>query len=98
MKLKLNPRSLEQLRADQSIGMPGRAPDEFAFSQDGAAIEIPCRGGKFANCIQRITTGPAAHPVWHWDGNREAPTLTPSMGCDARCGWHGNLTNGELLP
>lgn len=34
------------------------------------------------------------HPVWQWDGNREAPTLTPSINVVGR--WHGFLRNGKL--
>jgi hypothetical protein len=42
--------------------------------------------------------------VWKWDGNRESPTLTPSINCitekDGKptggCGWHGVITNGEF--
>jgi hypothetical protein len=33
---------------------------------------------------------------WEWDGNREAPTLTPSISCGA-CGWHGWIRGGELV-
>jgi hypothetical protein len=98
MKLRLNPRSLEQLRADETIGLPGLQPDEFSFAKDYSYIEFPCRGGKFKSCLRRISTGDAIHPVWHWNGNSEKPTLTPSIGCDALCGWHGALTDGELVP
>lgn len=36
---------------------------------------------------------------WTWDGNREAPTVQPSILHDnPRCGWHGYLTNGEFVP
>lgn len=36
---------------------------------------------------------------WTWDGNREAPTCTPSILHDkGRCGWHGYLTAGEFRP
>lgn len=94
MKLRLSERSYQQRNAD---GNP-LAADEFAFSMDGSEIVLPCRGGRFQNCIIRITCGEAVHPVWHWDGNREAPTLTPSIGCDSRCGWHGNITKGEIAP
>lgn len=41
---------------------------------------------------------------WHWDGNRDKPTLTPSLGLHAANGspvgpdghyhWHGFLRNG----
>jgi hypothetical protein len=33
---------------------------------------------------------------WNWDGNTDAPTLTPSINCIAGCGWHGFMTKGEL--
>lgn len=36
---------------------------------------------------------------WTWDGNRGAPTCTPSiLHDDGRCGWHGYLTAGEFRP
>lgn len=98
MKLRRNERSYQQLAADETVGAPGLAGDEFTFSQDFDEIALPCRGGRFKNCVVRITTGQAAHPVWHWDGNKDEPTLTPSIGCDQRCGWHGHLTKGEILP
>jgi hypothetical protein len=31
-------------------------------------------------------------PTWEWDGNLDAPTLTPSINCKA-C-WHGYLKAG----
>lgn len=31
-------------------------------------------------------------PTWQWDGNLEAPTLTPSINC--RGCWHGYLRAG----
>ena len=31
---------------------------------------------------------------WHWDGNREQPTLTPSLNKTWGCKWHGYLTGG----
>lgn len=34
-------------------------------------------------------------PTWHWDGNLDAPTLTPSINC-LRC-WHGWLKAGEFV-
>lgn len=38
---------------------------------------------------------------WNWDGNMEAPTLTPSIlhwgaGRDNPPTWHGYLKNGKL--
>lgn len=96
MKLRRSERSFEQRSADQSVGLYPWAADEFAFNRDMTEISLPCSGGRFSRCILKITTGEAKHPVWHWDGNEEAPTLTPSIGCEHRCGWHGHLTKGEL--
>lgn len=49
---------------------------------------------------------PRGHTFWHWDGNREAPTLTPSIGCHpsanasaapgSKYSWHGHLTAGRF--
>jgi Family of unknown function (DUF6527) len=40
------------------------------------------------------------HPMWQWDGNREAPTLSPSIlvmgGKDRPARWHGYLRAGKL--
>ena len=37
-------------------------------------------------------------PVWQWDGNREKPTLSPSIGCGPRPDfhWHGYLKAGRF--
>lgn len=35
---------------------------------------------------------------WEWDGNREAPTLTPSILHHSRVPWHGWLRAGKLEP
>jgi hypothetical protein len=44
--------------------------------------------------------------VWGWDGNMDQPTITPSINCISEkdgkptggCGWHGHITNGEIVP
>lgn len=44
-------------------------------------------------------TGDLTH--WRWDGNRELPTLTPSILVSPRegfaNGWHGFLTAGKIV-
>ena len=51
-------------------------------------------------CVLRIVKDPAAlacpenRPRWLWDGNREAPTLTPSLHIPQA--WHGWLKAGLL--
>jgi hypothetical protein len=32
---------------------------------------------------------------WYWNGNREAPTLQPSVNCKG-C-WHGYIRNGQCV-
>jgi len=71
------------------------------FTPDGVnEIRFPCRGKKFNGCVVRLTLGAAneAEARFHWDGNMAEPTVTPSIGCDKRCGWHGHITKGEILP
>ena len=34
---------------------------------------------------------------WDWDGNREAPTLSPSINCESHCGWHGYIRAGRCV-
>lgn len=44
----------------------------------------------------------ANHACWTWNGNRDAPTLTPSIlhwgeGKNNPATWHGYLTDGKLV-
>lgn len=69
------------------------------YPQGRFQISIYCP--KYGACLHNISRrAPAEHPVWHWDGNVEQPTLTPSISCDApmRCGRHWTITNGEITP
>jgi hypothetical protein len=36
-------------------------------------------------------------PMWQWDGNREAPTLNPSILHHSNPPWHGYLRAGQLV-
>lgn len=40
-------------------------------------------------------TKPAQSPSWQWDGNREKPTLSPSVHTFGH--WHGWVRNGEMV-
>ena len=78
------------------------AKDEFAFTfPSGAAdrdnIVFHCQGNwpRPRLCLIPIVRGPRTENKWGWDGNMEEPTITPSIGCDARCGWHGHITKGD---
>lgn len=39
--------------------------------------------------------GNGGRPQWDWDGNREAPTFSPSINCGS-C-WHGYIRNGRCV-
>lgn len=47
---------------------------------------------------------PDALCVWGWNGDRDKPTLTPSINCITEkdgeptggCGWHGFITDGMM--
>lgn len=57
-------------------------PTKAKHREDGVAfIRIPVTG--------------AQQPVWQWDGNEDAPTLTPSLGVGGH--WHGFCTAGKLV-
>ena len=80
-------------------------PGGSGFTAPGIdTIQFFCRGGKNRICSVALTLGPQiesdANKVrrWHWDGNMEAPTLSPSIGCDAKCGWHGHIVAGDIAP
>lgn len=40
---------------------------------------------------------PRPSPSWKWNGNRENPTLTPSINCVGCCQWHGWLSQGVFF-
>jgi hypothetical protein len=73
----------------------------------------PCQHPLFKNadgtsrraCRQPIVQAVNGHAPWSWDGNRDAPTLTPSIDCkgtffdgtkDVPCGWHGFIRGGKV--
>ena len=37
------------------------------------------------------------HPQWDWNGNRAAPTFSPSINCEKHCGWHGYIRDGRCV-
>lgn len=89
-------RFVDDVSAD--AGMPG---DAKYFKNGGdapAGILFRCPG---CASLTFARFAPADAPSWQWDGNRDAPTLTPSLHHTATlggCGWHGFLTAGEFKP
>lgn len=45
-----------------------------------------------------------SHCIWAWNGDRDRPTITPSINCLSEkdgmptggCGWHGFITTGVI--
>ena len=65
-----------------------------------AKLLFKAPGCKFNFCEINVRQGEPSFPFFGWDGNFEAPTITPSIGCDdaPRCGWHGHIIKGEMFP
>lgn len=75
-------------------------PGAFVWIVDdeGRRIIYTCpRGAGKRACA--VPIHPNALPngaSWQWNGNEEAPTLTPSINCVGGCGWHGFITQGRM--
>lgn len=59
-------------------------------------MEYRCpRTGEYCGSIRvGADQKPGGSPTWKWDCNFAVPTLTPSINCQGRCGWHGYLRSG----
>lgn len=81
---------------DLATGEPGA----FCIAEEanGHAMYMKLPNG-FAGVLTLSKSGSHHDPgagkyCWHWDGNLEKPTLTPSvhqLGC-----WHGWIRNGRM--
>ena len=79
---------------------------DWAFANDDEILIL--RWGDSADDLamcyvkpqKHIAEGTVPHPVWTWDGNYEAPTLSPSILVHGGKGqpdrWHGYLRAGKL--
>ena len=88
---------------------------DFLFSDEGVDreegtpkwIRFACPRGKGECTVPLFPQTTSKGATWRWNGDRENPTLTPSINCLAfnpenpaelygGCGWHGFITNGEI--
>lgn len=71
-----------------------RAGDYCIHGEEDLRIlcECPCGCGSFMNLP--INVGEKVERKWLWDGNRERPTLHPSIRDLSGCRFHGHLNNG----
>jgi hypothetical protein len=60
-------------------------------------FDCPRRLGE--RCMVLLKPWPINAPTWDWDGNEQAPTLSPSINCNGTggCGWHGFIQAGKLV-
>lgn len=77
--------------------MPGamERPGDFCFSEDCSYLYLWLPGVSGPDAI-RVHRGedPGRERVWGWDGNEDAPTITPSIHFPGY--WHGYLRYGRL--
>ena len=103
---------VEFLNLDGSPCPAGQRPARFSFRcvghNRGKDVRLP--GTKCENLLLAENSNVAAHgikrdgqglnggrPQWDWDGNRENPTLKPSINCEKDCGWHGYIVAGRCV-
>ena len=70
-------------------------PWQLAF---GCPCGNNCGGGSVVhNSYIAVVRGPSsdAHQ-WEWDGDWDAPTLTPSIQRRGACEWHGFMVKGKF--
>lgn len=73
-------------------------PGAIAFSSDEESLWIccPCGCGRITPLDIYGKGNPKTEtPSWEWDGDRERPTLAPSIHAVGH--WHGWLTRGYFV-
>ena len=70
------------------------SPGAFAIDYEGEhfAYSCPCGCGSIGRLRIGEKQKPGLSPSWEWDGNRESPTLSPSIHQIGH--WHGYLRAG----
>lgn len=88
---KLPIRFVEDIGENHTVAKPGDA--EWSIDHAHLLFMCPCGGGHLSGVpVNR----PAGLLSWQWNGNKEKPSLTPSIH-NINCGWHGYLTDGEFV-
>jgi hypothetical protein len=82
-------------------GLDAGPAGAFMFDADSRSLIYQCPCGcrrQGALPVTRHGVEPAQRPAWDWDGNRDTPTLRPSIRRLDGCRWHGYLHQGEWQP
>jgi hypothetical protein len=69
--------------------------ENYGPLRDWLKFDCPRRPGYV--CKVPLKPWPINVPTWDHDGNKTAPTVTPSVNCGS-CGWHGHIVSGECVP
>jgi hypothetical protein len=67
---------------------------DFTFDEKVEHIYLWLPGVSGPDALRIQKGDPGGPRVWGWDGNREKPTLTPSIHAPHQ--WHGHLRAGRL--
>lgn len=65
------------------------------LDDDSIIFTYVCPCGCGAVTFVEIATNPVGH-VWKWNGNKEKPTLSPSLQQHSACRWHGFVRRGQF--
>jgi hypothetical protein len=86
-------KNLRDLDRNGSVG-------DWCFQNEDTLIVLRYGEDKFKDVVI-LPIGGDRTPQWTWDGDKEFPTLSPSILVSDRPGWakgfHGYLTRGELI-
>jgi hypothetical protein len=104
---------MSEVKANRVAGWDDlKRPGDFCYTEQYGnpfgriTFYCPCGAcDKFLACSIPIVKGSKQIDAWEWDGNEDAPTLTPSIFRHVdiaahddkpahKCEWHGFLTNG----
>lgn len=69
-------------------------PGAFSFEAEDKGIFYNCPCGCDTKGFIPFRNKVTDRPSWNWDGNRDAPTLDPSIQRTQGCKWHGHLIAG----
>ena len=100
--------NVEFLTIEGEPCLPDQTPQRFTFRCVGynrgrhPGLEpVTCGMLLIANSghgVKRDGQGQnGGRPQWDWDGNRDAPTFSPSVNCEKHCGWHGYIRAGRCV-
>lgn len=77
-------------------------PGDFQIHPGGEMIHMVLPGGSL--CSIPIKKGRKEEHAWHWDGNDDKPTLSPSVdhySHDSKGNkhtiWHGHIVKGRMV-